>query len=80
MTESIDTEPNSYADNSYADNSAVNDSNASSWDANEADVQEQAEPVGDVEVANERTESLEVDEFDATEQGRSVVLDPDEYR
>jgi hypothetical protein len=49
-------------------------------DANEADVQEQvataSEPVVDTPV----TESAEVDEFDAAEQGRPVELDEDEYR
>ena len=49
-------------------------------EASEADVQEQAEPVGDVEVDAPASRSAEVDEFDAAEQGRPVDLDPDEYR
>ena len=52
--------------------------------ADEADVQEQAETVDDIEVSagypSSVPESLEVDEFDAAEQGRQVDLDPDEYR
>ena len=49
-------------------------------DANEADVQEQSEDVTEVESSTPRTESIEVDEFDAAEQGRPIDLDPDEYR
>jgi hypothetical protein len=49
-------------------------------DANEADVQEQAETVGDVETVVEPSGTGEVDEFDAAEQGRAIDLDPDEYR
>jgi len=49
-------------------------------DATEADVQEQAEPITDVEADLPPTESVEVDEFDAAEQGRPIQLDPDEYR
>jgi hypothetical protein len=49
-------------------------------DATEADVQEQAEPVTEVEIELPPTESVEVDEFDAAEQGREIELDPDEYR
>jgi hypothetical protein len=51
--------------------------------ADEADVQEQAHDVTDdreADAAVAATTSLEVDEFDATEQARSVELDPDEYR
>jgi hypothetical protein len=51
-----------------------------SADANEADVQEQSEDVTEVESPTPRSESLEVDEFDAAEQGQTVDLDPDEYR
>lgn len=49
-------------------------------DAAEADVQEQAETVTDVEVELPPGESPEVDEFDAAEQRRAIDLDPDEYR
>jgi hypothetical protein len=49
-------------------------------DANEADVQEQSEDVAEVESVVPRSESVEVDEFDAAEQGRAIELDPDEYR
>jgi hypothetical protein len=49
-------------------------------DANEADLQEQSEDVTEVESPTPRSESLEVDEFDAAEQGQPVDLDPDEYR
>jgi hypothetical protein len=49
-------------------------------DANEADVQEQAEDVTEPESISPRRGSLEVDEFDAGEQGRPIDLDPDEYR
>jgi hypothetical protein len=49
-------------------------------DANEADVQEQATTVDDVEVVVEPSGTDEVDEFDAAEQGREIELDPDEYR
>ena len=49
-------------------------------DASEADVQEQAEPVDEAELDTPVTQSAEVDEFDASEQGRPVDLDPDEYR
>ena len=49
-------------------------------DANEADLQEQAETVDEAELDSPVTESVEVDEFDASEQGRPVDLDPDEYR
>jgi hypothetical protein len=49
-------------------------------DANEADVQEQSEDVTEVESVTPQSESLEVDEFDAAEQGQPVELDPDEYR
>jgi len=49
-------------------------------DAPEADVQEQAESVADVEVELPPGESPEVDEFDAAEQRRAIDLDPDEYR
>ena len=50
------------------------------FDADAADVQEQSESVTDVEVDLPPTESVEVDEFDAAEQGRAIDLDPDEYR
>jgi hypothetical protein len=52
--------------------------------ANEADVQEQAQeqapdtPEGDEGVL--ASSSNEVDDFDASEQGRVVELDPEEYR
>ena len=49
-------------------------------EASEADVQEQSETVTDVEADLPTTDSAEVDEFDAAEQGRAVDLDPDEYR
>jgi hypothetical protein len=49
-------------------------------DANEADAQEQAEVVSNVDQRLEPTHSVEVDEFDAAEQSRVVELDPDEYR
>jgi hypothetical protein len=49
-------------------------------EASEADVQEQAVTVADVEADLPSTGSAEVDEFDAAEQGRAVDLDPDEYR
>jgi hypothetical protein len=49
-------------------------------EASEADVREQAETVTDAETDAPRTDSVEVDEFDAAEQGRPVDLDPDEYR
>jgi hypothetical protein len=49
-------------------------------DANEADVREQATDVSEVAAEEAPTASLEVDEFDASEQGRPVDLDPDEYR
>jgi hypothetical protein len=49
-------------------------------DATEADVQEQNESVTDAEGDQEPTSSVEVDEFDAAEQGRTIELDPDEYR
>jgi hypothetical protein len=49
-------------------------------EANEADLQEQAEPVEETEPVATRSASVEVDEFDAAEQGREVDLDPDEYR
>lgn len=49
-------------------------------EASEADVQEQAESLTDAETTTPTTDSVEVDEFDAAEQGRPVDLDPDEYR
>lgn len=49
-------------------------------DANEADVQEQTATVDDVETVLEPSGTAEVDEFDAAEQGRTIELDPDEYR
>jgi hypothetical protein len=49
-------------------------------DANEADVQEQTATVDDVETVLEPSGTDEVDEFDAAEQGRTIELDPDEYR
>ncbi|HSP38429.1 MAG TPA: hypothetical protein VLR26_11810 [Frankiaceae bacterium] len=49
-------------------------------EATEADIQERSEDVTEIADADSPTTSLEVDEFDAAEQGRSVELDPDEYR
>jgi hypothetical protein len=43
-------------------------------------VQEQSEDVADLGSSPPRSESIEMDEFDAAEQGRTVDLDPDEYR
>lgn len=49
-------------------------------DVNEADLAEQTEPVTALEPEGTTAESVEVDEFDAAEQGRPVPVDPDEYR
>jgi hypothetical protein len=49
-------------------------------DVNEADAQEQAEPVGEPEQAIQPSDDPEADEFDAAEQSRTVEYDPDEYR
>ena len=49
-------------------------------DAPEADVAEQSEEVVPVERRTPRSDSPEVDDFDAEEQSRMVDLDPDEYR
>lgn len=48
--------------------------------ASEADLAEQAEPVAAEEPEETTTDSVEVDEFDAAEQGRPVPVDPEEYR
>lgn len=48
--------------------------------ANEVDVQEQALDTTEGDEPGTVRSSNEVDEFDAVEQGRTVELDPEEYR